>query len=511
MTELLLEAGLVTDEQIRTGLALQATTRRRIGETLVEMGVVTEADICWALSHQLDIPFVDVEANAPDPELLKSFPEELLERVHALPLVRTEQSVSIALADPTDQAAIEELEHVAGAPLLISIAAPSAIDRTLSRAFGRRMEARSLRPRSEEPAYGVEWDRSGATFLDFHLELARRAGATEIHFLPGADTVRVLHRVSGRLIHTANEAPHVIYALLARLEALGGPAFDGHDLHTCGTARTSLGGTEYELRISILHQDAGVAVVLAISQARLAQASLFDLGFDLVEEARIRAVLAGPSGLAVVCGPAGSGVSTTLAALFALAATEGRRALAIRDHAAGVFPHEQSLELDPDEARRTWEGIAVRHDVDVLALDGILEGPHVASLISAATSGRWLIAGTDWGNADALIDHLLALPGGRATLAGRLRLVVQIRLARARSTRRLGVPSADSEPLNGRVPLIEAYAVTAPMIAALRGTAGSGELAALAHQDGVVSLAERVRQAVAEERITPDEAARVLG
>ena len=510
VTAILLEAGVVNDEQIATGLALQLENGKRIGETLVEMGAVTEADLCWALARQLEIPFVDVESSAIDLELLRSFPEGLLERLQVLPLMRTDQGLSIAIADPTDTGAIEELEHGAGVPLEVSIATPSAIARVLAQAFGHRPEVRPPRAApTTEPQFGVDWDRSGSVFLEFHLELARRARATELHFVPEAGRVRVFHRVRGRLVHTANEAPYVIYSLLARLESLGGPAFDGRDLHACGRARASIGGADFELGISLLHQDAGVAVVLALHTSRSRSTSLFDLGFDLADETRLRGVAAGPAGLAIVCGPPRSGVTSTLAALFAILVGEGRRTLAIHDRTTNGYPLEQSLQLEAATARAAWQEIAVRQDLDVIALDGALTGEHAHAMLSPAASGRWLLAGTDWCDAGALIDHLLASPGGRAALAGRVRMVVQQRLARGEDA--AGGASAAPHDETGRVALIEVLAITQPMRILLRDGGGAAELAALARADGVVTLGERARSAIAEGRMSADEAARVLG
>src|SRR5687768_9978645 len=127
ITAILLEAGVVTAEQVERGVLRQRETGLRIGETLVEMGAVTEADVGWALSRQLGLSFVDIDPEALDPALVRSFHETLLRRSDAVPLLRGDSSVSFAVADPTDDLALARLEAAAGMPLALVIGTPTAI------------------------------------------------------------------------------------------------------------------------------------------------------------------------------------------------------------------------------------------------------------------------------------------------------------------------------------------------------------------------------------------------
>ena len=98
LTDILLEAGVVTAEQIDTALEHQRTAGVRVGEALVELGAASEADIGWALARQLGFTYLDLTPGALDPELVRSFPEGLLRRLLAVPLLRADNVLSVALA-----------------------------------------------------------------------------------------------------------------------------------------------------------------------------------------------------------------------------------------------------------------------------------------------------------------------------------------------------------------------------------------------------------------------------
>src|SRR4029078_11398677 len=105
----------------------------------------------------------------------------------------------------------------------------------------------------------VLWDRSGASFLLFHLSTALRSGATEIHFEPGPSELRIAYRIDGRIGDVASEPIEVTYALLSRLTALGGPSIDDQSLHVFGHAICPHGQQEIQLDISLLNQEHGIA------------------------------------------------------------------------------------------------------------------------------------------------------------------------------------------------------------------------------------------------------------
>src|SRR5206468_7746759 len=125
-----------------------------------------------------------------------------------------------------------------------------------------RAAAHGVPASASDARFDVQWDRSGASFLLFHLSEARRAGADEIHFLARQGSLDVLHRVAGRLVPVASEPAAAVYYLLARIEALGGPALDDRMIHVAGRIACPAGTETIDLGVSLIHQDEGISVTL---------------------------------------------------------------------------------------------------------------------------------------------------------------------------------------------------------------------------------------------------------
>lgn len=512
ITEILLEAGVVSAAQIDAALEHQRNAGVRVGEALVELGAASENDIGWALARQLGLTFLDLTPEALDPELIRSFPEGVLRRLLAVPLVRSGQTLSVALGDPTDRDAVAELEHVSGMQIIPSVANPSMIYQVLDRMADHGGEAAPTPhalPHGHHAHHAhratVLREGSGAHLLAGQLRRALLAHATEIHYLPEADELRVFHRVGGRLVFAGSGPASITYLLLARLEALGGPAYDGEQTHVQGRAVCPLGEQDVLLDVSLLMSDAGLAITLGIREAGGKVPALEHLGIDAVDLACVRSVLEQPAGLVLLSGPARSGCSTTLASMLSAVPLDGRRTLAFERRTGTPLPSPTRLSLDPAQARSLWGDIVVAQDADVIAMDDVFTGEDVSGLLASHASGRLVLASTDWSDSYALIAYLSSRPGGCQVLADRLRLIVQQRMVRFEPDPTSAEPDADRTR-----PVFEVLVLSDTFRAALRGGAPLTELRAIAAVDGHRELATQLDELTRAGRLSPAESARIL-
>jgi len=499
ITSILIEAGLVDDVQVERGITRQRETGLRIGETLVEMGAVTEEDIGWALARQLGISLVDLDPATLDRTLVASFPEPLLRRAGAVPLMLVSETVSIAVADPTDQTTLDQLEEAAGRSVHLCVATPTGIRNALDAIFGPHVAPRHgvhVEPHADL-VVDVVWERSGASFLSFHVASAMRDGCTQIQLRPDAGLVTVFYRDGAGLRPVAREPGHVLEYLLSRIDALGGPTI-GQGVHVQGMARCPLPGGDVLLEISLLRADRGISVTLTPRPAQTAVVSFETMGMDPIDAARLRGALEVGAGLVLVCGPQRSGGSTTLAALAAATPLEGGRLIAFEPDPSAPLPAATRLHLPVERSRQTWEEIVMAQDADVVVLDGVLTGATVAGVLSPAGSRRLLLVRTDWSDSFAMLEHLMAQPQGRCVLAGRLVAVIQQRGVRSGVS--LASPTA----------LFEVLHATAPVREALLAGADVERLRQLATQDGFLSLSDRARERIEAGTLSAIEAARVL-
>ncbi len=430
LTSILVECGIVTDEQVAQGLARQRETGLLIGETLVELGFTTEENIGWALSRQLGFPYADVHPSSVDAAMVKRFPESLLRRIQAVPLFGTEEETTFAMADPTDVDAVAELKAAAGIPVSLVIGGPGSIRRVLDAVFGPP-DAGS--PHAASPPTSrrdIVWDRAGTNFLAYHLHAAVRARASEIHFIPAGADLTVAYRTDAGLEAQTPEQPETSLYLRARLGVLGIPDVDDGRGASWGSTVVELGPDRIAVSACHSRTDAGVATVLRLGHAPTEAPDLSLLGLSPLGEAEIREFIDGPEGLIVVTGPPRAGGSLVLASLSALAARSDRRILVFET--AHLMPYPAGAIRIPADGHEVadWERLAVTLGADVVALDGVLAGQRVESLLGGASVGRLVFARTDWLDSGSLLAFLTRTRGGRAVLRDRPFALITLPAAR---------------------------------------------------------------------------------
>ncbi len=441
LCSILLEGGIVTQSQVDRALKRQIATGRLIGETLVELGYTTEENIGWALSKQLGIPYADIRPDAIDADLVKRFPQSLLRRAQAAPLFGNPEEIVVAVADPTDPGPVADLREAAGTKLSIVIGSPASIRRVLDTVFGpgraadealRAARDPKPRPGEEAPQPPIVWDRSGTTFLLYHVHTAREKRSSEIHFVPTSTGLSVSYRTDLGLEPQAVEQPEAGLYLRGRLAVLGVPDLDPDGAATsAGTVSVQTGGQPTHVAVCHCRADFGVTTVLRLSPALPEAPDLSTLGLSPIGEAEIRDFVDGPEGLVIVHGPPRSGGTTVLASLAALAARPHRRTLVFESTRVGPYPEGTTrIHVEGGSGSGLWERLAVGLGADVVILDDVLPGPAIDGVLNGAAVGRLVFARTDWLDGKRLLSFLARSRNGRAVLRDRPFAMITLPAAR---------------------------------------------------------------------------------
>lgn len=434
LTSILVECGIVTDEQVGKALVRQRENGLLIGETLVELGFTTEENIGWALSRQLGFPYADIHPSSIDSALVKRFPEGLLRRIQGVPLFGSDEEITVAMADPTDVDAVLELKAVAGLPVNLVIGGPASIRRVLDSIYGAS-GAGLTRPHAPSSAAGrrdIVWDRAGTNFLAFHLHAAVRERASEVHFVPREGHLVVAYRTDEGLVTQATEPLETSLYLRARLGVLGVPDVDAPATAAWGATVVELGPDRIAVSACHSRADGGVATVLRLGPAPETAPDLSTLGLSPIGEAEIREFIEGPEGLVIVTGPPRSGGSLVLSSLAALAARPDRRVLVLEpSHLLPYPPGSIRISTSQDGAAGArWERLAVSLGADVVVLDEVLAGNDVDSVLHGASVGRLVFARTDWLDAVSLMEFLIKSRNSRAALRDRPFAMIALPAAR---------------------------------------------------------------------------------
>jgi MSHA biogenesis protein MshE len=316
--DILVDCRVVTQAQVNAALAHQRRTGKLFGESLLDLGFVSEEDLGWALSAQLNVPYVDLTSDMVDRSAVQIMGAELMRGHKALPLVRVGDALTVVLADPTSREAISEIEQATGLTTQISIASPRRIMCILDEILGpenRKLEESGDLLFREITRPTVGEGSSGGPLMNKIgqiLSVALRQKIREVHFEPEAGMARVRFRIGSTLEDQPPIKKSDLEAMVHRLRQAMPPA-----AHPPGCWRSSVqfASGVLELTVSLLPGVSGEALIVELSEVRSESISLEQLGMRPEEARRLRNVLSANSGLVVVTGSNDSSTRAVLSVL----------------------------------------------------------------------------------------------------------------------------------------------------------------------------------------------------
>lgn len=287
--EILVANMFITEEQLETALKARAESGRRLGQILVERGHVSEDDVAWALSNQLGYPYVYLTRDIIDDDATRLLPDAFLRERRVFPILRFDQEVTLAMADPTDQRTVDDVADRTGLRVKRALALGSNIEEMLDRLFSRQ-DAPSRQAAAREVQH-----------LQFHLVQAVQQSATEIHFDPSTDgQARVRYRLQGVLVDRAVQPAELHAAILAHLRDL--TRSEGIAVATAACSVT-VADVDFHLATTFLPTTLGPAATVTLYPHRTDPPDLGPLGVHEETVRAVRATLVADRGVFIVgCG-----------------------------------------------------------------------------------------------------------------------------------------------------------------------------------------------------------------
>ncbi|MBS1190741.1 MAG: type secretion system protein E:ral secretory system protein N-terminal [Rhodocyclaceae bacterium] len=444
--DLLIQQGLLTEEQLGLALQQQKATGRKLGRIFVDSGYVTEEGISQALARQLRIPFIDLKTFNPKPDLIKLLPEAAARRYRALVLGRTpEGALQVALSDPTDLQAYDEITRLVKQEIDLAVVTESQLLAMVDRVYHRGEQITGLAKEltAELGDVPVEFgDLLGLTpgaedapvvkLLHTVFEEAMRLRASDIHFEPQEKSLRIRFRIDG-VLHVQTEADAKIASATAlRLKLMSGLDISEKRLPQDGRFNIRVRNAPVDVRISTLPTQFGESVVMRLLNQNTGLLALEKVGMPPRVLERFRHALARPSGMVLVTGPTGSGKTTTLyAALNELNSTE-KKVITVEDpveyRLAGlnqVQVHEK-IDLSFSRVLRT----VLRQDPDIV-LVGEMRDQETAEIgMRAAMTGHLVLSTLHTNDAITTPIRLLDMGVPKYMVALSVHMVVAQRLVR---------------------------------------------------------------------------------
>ncbi len=318
---LLIDEGLVTPEILDTGMALQQQTGRPLGRVLVEEGLVDEADLVRALAKHIGIEFVDLNAVTVDPAAAALVPESLARRYAALPIGFEDDALIVAMADPANVLAIDDIRALTGRDVIPRVATRSDVERSIGGVAGLEDSVSDLAEFAADDDIeaqdlaSVEASTEDAPVVKLVNMLISKAAAdraSDIHIEPTERDLRVRYRIDGVLHEIMRTPRSIMNAVVSRLKIMADIDIAERRRPQDGRISLKVGRRSIDLRVSTLPTIYGEKVVMRILDTSQALLQLEDLGFLPDTHSRFEESFSKPYGTILVTGPTGSGKSTTL-------------------------------------------------------------------------------------------------------------------------------------------------------------------------------------------------------
>ncbi|MFN8126534.1 MAG: ATPase, T2SS/T4P/T4SS family [Candidatus Nanopelagicales bacterium] len=540
--DVLLSQGRVTQAQIDDAIERQrnAPERLRLGRILVQEGIIDEIALAEALAEAHDMPAIDLAAAEVPLDVARLLPRDAALRYITVPVKADDHRVLVAVADPVDVVALDDLRaRLPGRRVHVAVAPAFQIEELLDRAWGEQRNREALSHLVEREAPEPELDKGAedegaSAIVNQLLTTAAHRRASDLHVEPQADSVRVRLRVDGimrDLMHLPRES---LSSVVARIKIISGLDVFTRRLPQDGRTKLRVGGQRRDIRVSTLPTIHGEKVVLRLLPSYSELPQLGALGMTPDQMTLLRNALHSTQGVILVTGPTGAGKSHTLYAALADTVDDQRNVITVEDpveiEIAGI------TQVQVSESGVTFDSglrAALRQDPDVLMVGEIRDTATGSIATRAALTGHLVLSTLHTNDAPSAVTRLVDLGVPRYLVGTALSLVIAQRLLRrtcpscaaphqpgADVIARLGLPpgtalvagtgcpACDQTGFRGRVGCFELMVVDDSLRNAITDGASEAELRTLATTAGWLPLQVHARELALAGVTSPEEVLR---
>ena len=520
----------------------------RLGDVLVQSGIITEQQLIEALKIQLGVEFVDLTAVSIPVELAKYVPRTLAKKYCVVPVKLVRDTLYLAMSDPLDFIAQEEVKAASRKRVIPMIATHRATEQAISRLYGSEGTARVIEEMKREagsagpdivPAQlAKDSDSSeGAPTIRFVNSLIERA--CDIHLEPQEGEMVVRMRIDGLLRRVLTVPAELQSTVISRLKIMGGMDIAERKVPQDGHAMLRVKGNEIDLRISSMPTVYGEKIVLRLLNKTSQLLSRDAIGLEGDDLESYQALLRNTGGVILLVGPTGSGKSTTMCVMLRDLAREEVNIVTLEDPVEYYIPGVSQCQIN-EKTGMTFAGglrAILRQDPDIISVGEIRDGETASIAMRAAITGHLVLSTLHTNDAPSAVDRLRDIGVEPWLISGALRGVVSQRLVRriCPHCKRAYHPASDELALlglddapdlvfykgegcpdchhtgyTGRRAVFEILMIDAPLHRLITAGASADELADEARRHGFTTMRERCRDLVLRGETTAEEAARTI-
>jgi type IV pilus assembly protein PilB len=438
---LLVANGLLTEESLQAALAEQARTGKSLGRVLIDMEAVSEGHLVSTLASHLGLEYVDLDEYPVDNSAAALISDSLARRYQALPIGWNDGRLIVAMADPSNVFAVDDIRTITGAEVRTVVATRPAILATIDKYHRLDTEAEDISAQAasqfeEEDdltaIHAVVEDAPIVKLVNMLITQAVADRASDIHIEPSEHDVRVRYRIDG-VLHEVMRPPKTIQSgIISRLKIMADINIAERRVPQDGRVSVTVSGKQVDLRVATLPTVFGEKIVMRILDKSNALLRLSDLGFLPDTMARFEQSYRKPYGTILVTGPTGSGKSTTLYATLNILNEESKNIITVEDPVEYRLPGINQVQVN-NKAGLTFAGALrsiLRSDPDIVLVGEIRDKETATIAIEAALTGHLVLSTLHTNDAATTPTRLVEMGVEPFLVASALDCIVAQRLAR---------------------------------------------------------------------------------
>jgi type IV pilus assembly protein PilB len=445
--DVLVESGLLTADQLQKALEEQRrpdAPRRRLGQVVVDLRLATERQVAECLANLLGLDMVDLSKNVPAPDVVRLLPRSVAERTNVLVLDRSPDGcLLVAASDPTNVLALDDVRlHTRSADLQVVVATDSQIRDHIARSWALGQDSQHVSAIIEDTGTADERDTSsGGTAWDEApivrlvnqiLGDAVHLRASDIHIEAQREVMRVRYRIDGVLRDVMNAPKRISTSVVSRIKIISGLDIAERRIPQDGRTRFMLDTVAVDARVSTLPSLHGEKVVIRLLTRGDNVPPLDSLGFEPQQLAALRAALATPQGLILITGPTGSGKTNTLYSAIAEIRSPDINIVTLEDPVEVQLPGITQVGVSEKTGMTFSKGLRsiLRQDPDIILVGEVRDSETAELALKASLTGHLVLTTLHTNSAVAALTRLVDMGAEPFLVASSLTAAIAQRLVR---------------------------------------------------------------------------------
>lgn len=419
--DLLINQGIINEEQLQKGLEIQKEKGCKLGEALVESNIVAEETIVKILGEQLRLAYVDLSNAKIEDEILDLVPSSLLKKHMMIPFEYAEDNpnvIRVAMVDPLDIEAVDDVNIVTNLQVETVITTRRSLNMALDKYFGQKevitavdeyTKEKEAKLEESEELYNEDVNSSPIVQLvKSMIEQAVRQRASDIHIEPMERQVRIRYRIDGALYERMVYSQRLLSAIVARIKIIGGMDISEKRKPQDGRITQVVDRQEYDIRVSVLPTVYGEKVVMRLTSKNALTLEKRRLGLNDEELEQFDHILQNPHGILLVTGPTGSGKSTTLYTALSELNKEDVNIITVEDPVEANIDGINQVQVNP-KANLTFASALrsiLRQDPDIIMIGEIRDTETAQIAVQASITGHLVVSTLHTNSAASTVTRL---------------------------------------------------------------------------------------------------------